>query len=110
MKLQRILLLKLAVVSLTLVIFHPGFSQVAREESISFSGPIDNIPKDSNFIVVNERRVFISSNTKIASVKGIILKKGDLKRGLAVTIEGVRKPEGIFAENITVLLTPKIKP
>jgi len=110
MKLQRILLLKLVVVILTLFIFHRGFSQVTSEKTMSFSGTIDNIPKDSNFIVVNERRVFISSNTKIANAKGSILKKGDLKRGLVVTIEGVRKPEGIFAEKITVLLTSKTKP
>ncbi len=110
MKLQKILLLKLIVVILTLFIFHPGFSQVKREEAISFSGTIDNIPKDSNFIVVNERRVFISSSTKIANAKGSILRKNDLQRGLGVSIEGVQKPEGIFAEKITVLAIPKIRP
>ncbi|OGQ06521.1 MAG: hypothetical protein A2026_03845 [Deltaproteobacteria bacterium RBG_19FT_COMBO_46_12] len=110
MKLQRILLLKLIVVIATLFIFHPAFSQVTREETISFSGTIDSIPKDPKFIVVNERRVYISSNTKIANTKGSILKRNDLKRGLGVSIEGVQKPEGIFAGKITVLLTPKIKP
>ena len=110
MKLQRILLLKLALVILTLFIFHPGFSQVTSEKNISFSGTIDNIPIDSDFIVVNERRVFISSHTRMANAKGRILKKGDLKRGLAVTIEGVRKPEGIFAAKVTVLLKPERKP
>ena len=107
MKLQRILLLKLAIVIVTLFIFNPGFTQVKREEIISFSGTIDSIPKDAKFIVVNERRVFISSNTKIASAKGSMLKKDDLKQGLTVTIEGVQKPEGIYAEKISVLLTPK---
>jgi hypothetical protein len=110
MKLQKILLLKLIVVIVTLLIIHPGFSQVKREEAISFSGSIDNIPKDSKFIVVNERRVFISSNTKITNAKGSILKRSDLKIGLGVTVEGVQKPEGIFAEKITVLATPKIRP
>jgi hypothetical protein len=110
MRLQRILLLKLIVVIVTLFILHPGFSQVKREEMISFSGTIDSIPKDPKFIVVNERRVYLSPNTKIANAKGSILKKNDLKRGFGVTIEGVQKPEGIFAEKITVLSTPKIKP
>ena len=110
MKLQRILLLKLVVVIITLFIFHPGFSQVKSEKTISFSGTIDSIPKDPQFIVVNERRVYLSSKTKIASEKGSILKKDDLKRGLRVSIEGVQKLEGIFAEKITVLSTPKIKP
>jgi hypothetical protein len=110
MKLQRILLLKLVVVIITLFISHPGFSQVKSEETISFSGIIDSIPKDPKFIVVNERRVFLSSNTKIASAKGSILKRNDLKRGLGVSIEGVQGPEGIYAEKITVLATPKIRP
>jgi hypothetical protein len=110
MRLQRIFLLKLVVVILTLVIFHPGFSQVRSERSISFSGAIDSIPKDPKFIVVNEWRVYLSPNTKIANAKGSILKRNDLKRGLGVTIEGVQKPEGIFAEKITVLATPKIGP
>ena len=110
MKLQKILLLKLVVVILTLFLFHPGFSQVTREETISFSGRIDSIPKDPKFIVVNERRVFISSNTKIANAKGSILKRNDLKQGLGVSVEGAQKPEGIYAQKITVLATPKIRP
>jgi hypothetical protein len=110
MKLQRILLLKLVIIILTLFIFHPGFSQVKSEKTLSFSGTIDSIPKDPKFIVVNEWRVYVSPNTKIVNAKGTILKKEDLKRGLTVTVEGVQKPEGIFARKITVLLTPKIKP
>ena len=110
MKLQKILLLKLVVVIITLFIFHPGFSQVKSEETISFSGHIDNIPKDSKFIVVNERRVFISSNTTIASEKGSILKMNDLKIRLHVAIEGVQKPDGIYAKKITVMKSPQIKP
>lgn len=110
MKLQRIFLLKLVVVILTLFIFHPGFSQVRSERTISFSGTIDSIPKDPKFIVVNEWRVYLSSNTRIANAKGSILKRDDLKRGLSVTIEGVQKPEGIYAEKITVLVTPKVRP
>jgi hypothetical protein len=110
MKLQRILLLKLVIIILTLFIFHPGFSQVKSEKTLSFSGTIDSIPNDPKFIVVNETRVFISSNTKIANPKGSILKKNDLKRGLSVSVEGVQKPEGIFAGKITVLSMPRTKP
>ena len=110
MKLQKILLLKLIVVIATLFMLDPGFSQVRRDEAISFSGSIDNIPKDSKFIVVNETRVFVSSNTKIASAKGSILKKNDLKQGQAVSVEGVPKPERIYAQKITVLTAPKIRP
>jgi hypothetical protein len=110
MKLQKILLLKLIVVILTLFVFHPGFSQVKSEKTVSFSGTIDSIPKEPQFIVVNERRVYLSSNTKIVNTKGSILKKNDLKREFRVNIEGVQKPEGIFAGKITVLSMPKGKP
>ena len=110
MKLQKILLVKLIVVILTLFIFHPGFSQIKSEKTISFSGTIDSMPKDPKFIVVNETRVFISSNTRIASAKGSILKRSDLKRGFGVSVEGVQKPEGIFAGKITVLSLPRTKP
>ena len=110
MNLQKLLLVKLVILAMTLVIVHPGFSQVKREEAISFSGTIDNIPKDSKFIVVNERRVFISSNTTIASEKGSILKVNDLKIRFYVAIEGVQKPDGIYAKKITVMKSPQIKP
>jgi len=110
MKLQEILLLKLIAVILILLIFHPGYSQAQREGTLSFSGTIDSIASDPKFIVVNETRVFISSNTKIADAKGSILKKDDLKRGFRVSIEGVQKPEGIFAGKITVLSIPRTKP
>ena len=110
MKLQKILLLKLIVVILILFMFHPGYAQMKKEGTLSFSGTIDSIPNDSKFIVVNETRVFISSNTKIANAKGSILKKDDLKKGFRVSIEGVQKPEGIFAGKITVLSIPRTKP
>lgn len=110
MKLRKVVFIHIVILILTLLILGPGFSQVKKEETISFTGSIDSIPKDSKFIVVNERRVFISSNTKIASEKGSILKINDLKLRLYVAIEGVRKPDGIFAAKITVIKTPKIQP
>jgi len=110
MNLQRLLLMKLVILAMTLVIVHAGFSQVKRDEAISFSGTIDSIPEDPRFIVVNETRVFLSSNTKIADAKGSILKKNDLKQGLRVSVEGLQKPGGIFAQKITVLTAPKIRP
>ena len=109
MKLQRLLLMKLFVLILILVIFQPGFSQGKREEIQSFSGYIESISKDSKFIAVNEIRVFISSNTKIVDEKGNILKIDQLKPGLSVAIEGIRKSDGIFAGKITVMRTPGIK-
>ncbi|MGQ9645246.1 MAG: DUF5666 domain-containing protein [Thermodesulfobacteriota bacterium] len=110
MKLQKILLLKLFVVALTLFISHPGFPQIKAEKAVSFSGKIESIPKEADYIVVNERRVYLTPSTKITDSKGSILKKNDLKRGLSITIEAVQKPGGIFAEKIAVVPTRKIKP
>ena len=110
MKLRKVFFIQFVIFILALLILSPGFSQVKKEGTLSFTGSIDNIPKDSKFIVVNERRVFISSDTKIATEKGSILRMNDLKVRLHVAIEGVEKKGGIYAEKITVIRTPKIKP
>jgi len=110
MKLQRVLLLLLGVMILILLVLQPGFSEVRREARISFSGSIDHIPKDQNYIIVNEMGVYLSPNVKIMSARGSILNRGYLKRGLRVAVEGLRKPEGIVAEKVTLLATPRPKP
>jgi hypothetical protein len=109
MNLQRLLLMKLIILAVALLIVHPGFSQVKGEEIKSFSGYIESIPKDSKFIVVNEVRVFISSNTRIIDEKGSVLKIDHLKPRHWVAIDGVRKSDGILAGKITVMKSPKIK-
>jgi hypothetical protein len=109
MNLQKLLLIKLIVVVITLVITYPSFPQVKGEEIVSFNGYIDHIPKDSNFIVVNEQRVFISPYTKIVTERGSILKIDRLKPRYHVVIEGVRKPTGIFARRIVILKASKAK-
>ena len=108
MNLQRLLLVKLVILAMTLVIVHPGFSQVKSREIKSFSGYIESIHKDLKFIAVNEVRVFISSNTKIVGEKGNSLKMDDLRTELPVAIEGVWKSGDIFAEKVTIR-TPKRK-
>jgi hypothetical protein len=107
MNVRKLLLIKLIIIVMTLVITHPCFPQAKGEEIASFYGQIDHIPKDSNFIVVNEQRVFITPNTKIVSERGSILKIDHLKRRLHVVIEGVQKPEGIFADKIIILRASK---
>ncbi len=107
MKAKRILVLEFVTVLFTLFLFCLAFSQGKGEKTISFSGTIDHVPRGSNYIVVNERRVYLSENTKVATEKGSLLNRGDLKRGFIVVVEGVEKPEGIVAQRITVL--PKRK-
>jgi hypothetical protein len=85
----------------------PGFSQERSEKTISFSGLIDSIPKDSTFIVVNEAKVVVSG-AKIVSDKGSVLGIGDLKPRLYVTVEAVQRPNGVSAKKVTVISAPRI--
>ncbi len=91
-------------------VLQPGVAQVRAEVKISFTGNIDHIPKDQKFIIVNEMGVYLLPNTKIVSARGTVLNKADLKRGFMVRVEGVRKPEGIVAERITLVPKPRVKP
>ena len=107
MKSKKANLIKSVMFMFTLLIFLPGFQGI-KQETISYSGVIENIDKDFKFIVVNGTKNLISGNTKIVDEKGDILKMDDLKLKLSVVIEGVRSPEGFLAKKI-VIITPKKK-
>jgi hypothetical protein len=102
MKLRKVFFIQLVNFILTLLILSSGFSQVRKEGTLSFSGYIDNIPADFKSIVVNEGRIFISSDTKIVDEKGNHLKIKDLKRRQYVTIVALQKSNGVFAQKITI--------
>jgi hypothetical protein len=89
------------------LLVQPGFSQERSEKTISFSGLIDSIPKDSNYIVVNEARVLVT-DAKIVSDKGNLLGIRDLRPGLYVTVEAVQKPNNVSAKKVTVISAPSI--
>lgn len=109
MRLQKIFLIHSAVFILIILTINAGFSQVKKEEVISFPGIIEMVDKDFKFIVVNEARMFISSNTRVMDKKGNILKIIDLKPNLYITIEVLRNQDGLFVKKI-VIETPKGKP
>lgn len=109
MNLRRLLLTKLVILAMAFLVVYPCFSQVKGEEIKSFSGYIESMPKDSKFIVVNEVRVFISSNTRIVDQKGNVLRIDHLKPKHLVAIDGVRKPDGISAGKITLMSAPKTR-
>ncbi|MEI9476053.1 MAG: hypothetical protein WCO26_05720 [Deltaproteobacteria bacterium] len=83
------------------------FSQGRSEKVISFSGVIESIPKDSAYIVISEARVLVSG-AKIVSDKGSVLGIGDLKPRLYVTVEAVKRANGVFAKKVTVISAPRI--
>jgi hypothetical protein len=109
MKLEKVFLIIFILVIGTYISVKPGSSQISRDEIVSFPGAIESVGKDFKFIVVNETRIYISSNTNIGDEKGSVLSVEDLKPRLSVTIEAVRNPEGFFARKI-VIRTLRMKP
>jgi hypothetical protein len=110
MQLKKVFLLQFVLLVVTLFLVSSGFSQGKKEGVFSFFGSIDSIPESRRFIVVNEQRVYVTSNTKIVDENNNQLKMNQLKRGLSVRVEGIRKPEGIYPDKITVIRTPKRNP
>jgi len=108
MKLEKPYIVKSILFMLTLLIFLPGVLAI-KQEAATYSGVIESINKDFKFIVVNGAKVPISGNATIVDEKGNILSIDDLKPKLSVVMEGVRSPDGFFAQKI-VIKTPKRKP
>jgi hypothetical protein len=65
MQLKKVFLLQFVLLVVTLFLVSSGFSQGKKEGVFSFFGSIDSIPESRRFIVVNEQRVYVTSNTKI---------------------------------------------
>lgn len=102
MKLQKIFVIIFILLTIVGVVVEPSFSQVKKDEIISFPGIIESIDKNFKFIIVNEARIFISNNTKIIDEKGSILQISDLRPKLQVMLEVLRNPDGFFAKKIVV--------
>ena len=102
-KTVTILILLLAVVLLSV----PGFSQNKTEKVVSFSALIEAVPKDTDYIVINEAKVFLPG-AKIVSDTGSTLSVSDLKPRLVVTVEAVKRPDGFYARKIMVNSSSKI--
>ncbi len=79
-----------------------GFSQVKKDAVISFSGVIEQIPREGRFLVINEARIYLSPGTRITDERGSALNRGDLKINLNVTVQAIRTQDGLVAEKIVV--------
>jgi hypothetical protein len=110
MQLKKVFVYQSIFMVVAVLLVSPGFSQGKKEGVLSFLGSIDSIPESRRFIVVNEQRVYITSSTKIVDENNNPLKMNQLRQGLSVRVEGIRKAEGIYPEKITVIRTPKRKP
>lgn len=110
MQLKKVFVFKFVLLVVAVLLVSSGFSQGKKEEVLSFFGSIDSISESRRFIVVNEQRVYITSDTKIVDENNNALKTNQLKEGLSVRVEGIRKTEGIYPDKITVIRTPKRRP
>jgi hypothetical protein len=100
MKLKKTLFIQFVILMMTLLFLYPCFSQVKIGETISFSGVIQSIHRDSNFIVINEVRIYMSPDTKIVNEDGDILPTDTLQSRQKVMIEASRSKEGFYAKKI----------
>lgn len=102
MSFPRAFLIQAIIFIATLMILTPSFSQVKKGETVSFSGVVKSISKDYKSIVVGNRNVLITSDTKIFNQKGNTLKISDLKSEVYVVVEGLKNPAGFLAKKIVV--------
>ena len=102
MRSRNIFSVGLVLLLLALLMVDTSFSQMKKEEIVSFPGVIESIPEGSKFIVVNEMRIFVLPVTNIVDENGTLLNLSDLKPKLNVTIEALHNAEGFFARKIVV--------
>ncbi len=99
---KRIYLITLSLLLIVGGVSALAFSQAQKDSVISFSGVIEQIPREGRFLVINEARVYLSPGTKITDERGSALNRGDLKVNLNVTVQAIRTPDGLVAEKIVV--------
>jgi len=85
----------------------PGFSQDRGEKVSTFSALIQDVPKNTNYIIINEAKVLVSG-AMIVSDTGSALGISDLKPRRYVTVEAVKRPDGFYAKKVTVISSSKI--
>ena len=73
---------------------------------VAVNGTIQQIDKNSKFIVVNDKKMFIAPHTKIVDEKGNRLRKEDLKPKDTLEAEAIPFRDSYHANKITIK-TPK---
>jgi hypothetical protein len=103
MSVKKAILTKLLVFTIVFGLSNVGFPQVHEEETISFSGIIQDVSKDYRSIVVNKKSFLISKDTKIVDQKGKSLKLQDLKSSLDVALDAIYRRDGYVLKKIVVI-------
>jgi hypothetical protein len=82
-----------------------GFSQTGKGATVSFSGVIDRVHEKHAYLVVYEKKILLSSDTRILDENGNLWNVRELKPGQTVSIEALRSREGLIAKRIVVKTT-----
>jgi hypothetical protein len=102
MKFAKVFLIQFVMIMVIFSLISPSFSQIKQEKRIIHSGMIELVSEDFKYISINERRIPITPKTSVIDTKGNILKISELKSGLYVVVELIRKPDGSLEKRIVV--------
>lgn len=102
MKFKKNIIANLIVLALTFLTLNSGFAQMKGNQPIIFPGVIEQISSDLKFIIVNEARISLSSNTQITDDKGNSLTLCDLTRGSWISLEVTKNGKGYLAKKIVI--------
>jgi len=102
MHLQNYSLMKMVIVLSILVLVTPGIAQVKSEEKVAFPGVIEWVQKEERFIVVNETKISVPSETQIVDGKGTKLTFNDLKPRTTIMIHALKRAGTYVAQSIVI--------
>ena len=102
MKFRKNIIVNLIILTLTFLTLNSGFAQTKANQTIIFPGVVEQISSDLKFIIVNEARVSLSSNTQVMDDKGNSLTLYDLTRGSSISLEVVKQGSGFLAKRIVI--------
>ncbi len=102
MKFRKNIIVNLIILTLTFLALNSGIAQTKANQTIIFPGVVEQISSDLKFIIVNEARVSLSSNTQVTDDKGNSLTLYDLTRGSSISLEVVKQGSGFVAKRIVI--------
>ena len=86
-------------------IYAIAFSQTGKGATVSFSGVIERVDEKHAYLVVYEKKILLSSDTRILDEDGNLRNVKELKPRQTVSIEAFRSREGLIARKILVKTT-----
>jgi len=106
MNFRKVFFIKFLILFMILSFLPPTFAQVKRGKTVVGSGVIELVSRDrklnADYIMINERKILVPSDTKIVDEWGNALTLRDLRPGLKVVVEAMRNSAGSYERKITV--------